>query len=166
MPSSEAPPSTEAHAERFELGTLWEVVRDCRDHLAKSFGYLDREAGDALALAVSELAENVIKYAEPESLERPSVMVRVAAERILVRSENAVRSHYDARLACRLVAQVAAEVAGGDSEQAYAAAIERTLGRSTSHSRQGFYRIAAIGGFQLRAELEGKKLTIIGERTR
>jgi hypothetical protein len=164
--SSQPPPSSSSHAERFELIALWEVVRDCRGRVAKSFGYLEREVEEALTVAVAELAENVIKYAALEATEQPYVMVRVTPDSILVRSENAVRSDYDARLACRIVAKVAEETRGRDATLVYADAIERTLSSSRSHSRQGFYRIVAVAGFQLRAERDGKRLTIIGERTR
>ncbi|MEO8179786.1 MAG: hypothetical protein ABI895_13205 [Deltaproteobacteria bacterium] len=163
---TDPPPSTGSHAESFELVTLWEVVRDCRSRIGKSFGYLGRELADALALAVSELAENVVKYAALESAMRPSLTVRVTATRICVRSENSARTEYDARLACSLVAKVAAEMAQLDPALAYARAIEQTLARKKGLSRQGFYRIAAVGGFQLRAERNGKLLSIIGERTR
>jgi hypothetical protein len=164
--STSEPPSSNSYAERFDLSALWEVVRDCRRRVAKSFGYLECEVEEALTIAVAELAENVIKYGVLEGKEPAYVMIRVTPNGIQVRSENAVRSDYDARLACRLVAKVTAETQGRDATLVYADAIARTLSGSRSHSRQGFYRMAAVGGFQLRAERDGKRLTIIGERTR
>jgi len=160
------PPSSGTHAETFELRNLWEVARDCRSRIGQSFGYLDRELSEALALAVSELAENVIKYGALSSTTRPILTVRVTEAQICIRCENAARTEYDARLACSLVAKVASEVAELDPALAYARAIEQTLGGKQGHSRQGFYRIAAVGGFQIRAERAGKLLTIIGERAR
>jgi hypothetical protein len=161
-----SPPSTGTHAESFELQNLWEVARDCRSGIHESFGYLERELGEALALAVSELAENVIKYGALSGAPRPLLTVRVTATQICIRCENAARSEYDARLACSLVAKVTTEMAAQEPALAYARAIEQTLFRQQGHSRQGFYRIAAVGGFRLRAERDGKLLTIIGERAR
>jgi hypothetical protein len=163
--TSESPPNIGTHAESFEL-QVWEVARDCRSRIRRTFGYLDGELGDALALAVSELAENVIKYGALSGGPRPLLTVHVTATQISIRCESAARTEYDARLACNLVAKVATEVAEQDPALAYARAIEQMLDRKQGHSRQGFYRIAVVGGFRLRAERDGKFLTIVGERTR
>ncbi|HVZ32786.1 MAG TPA: hypothetical protein VG963_10190, partial [Polyangiaceae bacterium] len=152
------------HSERFELTTLWELVRDCRARIAKVFSYLEPELVEALALVVSELAENVVKYGVLEPAAPPVMSVEVTRERIVVRAENFVRSDYDARLACRLIETAMADLASHGPEEAYALAIQKTMAQRSQHSRQGFHRIAAVGGFQLRAERHGKKLIIIGER--
>jgi hypothetical protein len=164
---SQPPPAVTGaakHSERFELTTLWEMVRDCRARIGKTFSYLEPEVVEALALVVAELAENVVKYAVLEPAAPPVMTVQVTRERIVVRSENLVRSDYDARLACRLVETAMADLAGRGPEEAYALAIQKTLAQRSQHSRQGFHRIAAVGRFQLRAERDGRKLIIIGER--
>jgi anti-sigma regulatory factor (Ser/Thr protein kinase) len=164
---SQPPPAVAGvskHSERFELTTLWEMVRDCRARIAKTFGYLEPEVVEALAIVVSELAENVVKYAVLDSAAPPVMTVQVTRERIVVRAENLVRSDYDARLACRLIEKAMADLAERGPEEAYALAIQTNLSQKSQHSRQGFHRIAAVARFRLRAERDGKKLIIIGER--
>jgi hypothetical protein len=159
--------STEVDLDCVEVTERWEFVHEYRRRIRERFSYLGEVTRDALALAVSELAENVVKYAAHEPEYRPTIAIHVTSSSIFIRSENLARSEDDGRLAIEIVGRLAAELAQPtDATAIYASKIEEALEEGVHHSRQGFYRIAAIAGFGLRAEMDGRKLAVSGERAR
>jgi hypothetical protein len=157
----------EGDVDSLQVTTIWEVVREYRARILQRFFYLDESTRDALALAVSELAENIVKYGAHGPGRGPTIAVRVTPSRIFVRSENLMRSDEEAQLAIETVARLAEELhENTDATAVYASRIEQTLAEGGQHSRQGFYRIAAVAGFTLRAAIDGKTLTISCERAR
>jgi hypothetical protein len=144
-----------------------EHVHEYRARIRERFSYLNEATRDALVLAVSELAENVVKYGAHGPDNRPTIAIHVTSSSIFIRSENLTRSEDDARLATEIVARLTGELAPPtDATAFYASKIEEALQQGVQHSRQGFYRIAAIAGFGLRAEMDGRKLAVSGERAR
>ncbi|HMJ55918.1 MAG TPA: hypothetical protein VK540_27800 [Polyangiaceae bacterium] len=147
--------------EQFQLPTLWQIVRDIRATLGVRFAHLDPQLLDAITLTVSELAENIVKFAAPDASHLPSIELEATPTEIRVRSENTVRSSEDAQVVLTTIERIRSH----DNPTAlFAQSIEESMDRRSEGSRQGFYQIAAVAGFRLEGELVGDRLVVVAER--
>jgi hypothetical protein len=147
--------------EQFQSPTLWQIVRDIRASLGVRFAHLDSHLVDAITLTVSELAENIVKFAAADADRLPSIELETTPVRIRVRSENTVRSKEDAQVVLATLERIRSHE---NPTALFAQSIEESMSRRLSGSRQGFYQIAAVGGFGLEAQLVGDRLIIVAER--
>ena len=147
--------------ERFQLPTLWQIVRGLRATIGERFAHLEPHLVDAIKLTVSELAENIVKFAATDGDQTPIIELQASASRIRIRSENTVRSQEDAQTVLRTLERIRAHA---NPTALFAQAIEESLEQASGASRQGFYQIAAVGGFQLEAVVTGDRLVVVAER--
>ena len=146
--------------EQFQLPTLWQIVRELRATLGVRFAHLEPHLLDAITMTVSELAENIVKFGAHDA-DLPSLELEATPTQIRVRSENTVRSSEDAQVVLSTIERIRAH----DNPTAlFAQSIEESLGRATAGSRQGFYQIAAVAGFELQGQLVGDRLVVVAER--
>jgi hypothetical protein len=148
--------------EHYEVPSLWEIVRDLRKRVANKLSSLPDDVRDGAVLTVSELAENLVKYSMHDPEVPPELSVFLTEESITVRSRNRVASEKDVE---NVLASIGAIAAHQNVIDLYSEAISTSLDSDSPDSQQGFYRIAAIGGFELEAHTEGTMLTIIAKRS-
>jgi hypothetical protein len=145
----------------FQAPTLWQIVRDIRASLGVRFAHFDPNLLDAITLAVSELAENIVKFAAHDAVRLPSIELETTPDRIRIRSENTVRSPEDAQVVLSTIERIRSHE---NPTVLFAQSIEESMNRRSSGSRQGFYQIAAVAGFGLEGQLVGDRLVVVAER--
>ena len=147
--------------EKLQAPTLWQIVRDIRATMGVRFAHLDSHLIDAITLTVSELAENIVKFAATDAEHLASIELQTTPDQIRVRSENTVRSKEDAQVVLSTIERIHLHE---NPTALFAQSIEESMDRPTDGSRQGFYQIAAVAGFRLQGHLEGDRLVVIAER--
>jgi hypothetical protein len=146
----------------YEFPTVWDIVRDIRKRTEKQLASLPAELRDATALTVTELAENLAKYADNSDESGSHLELNIIGNRIHVYSENRVDSDERATRVLTALERIASHT---DPTELYAEAIRNAFTLGAGESQQGFYRIAAVGGFSLTAKYEPqRRLKIFAER--
>jgi hypothetical protein len=113
-------------------------------------------------LAASELAENVVKYAEESGAPDSGIELELSSDRLLVRSVNRVAR---ADRAAEVVSIVHDIESAPDPVELYVEQMKETLKYPERQStRLGFYRLAAEGGLRLSQSYVDGRLTITAER--
>jgi hypothetical protein len=123
------------------------------------------ECREAVALAVCELGENLIKYGEPNaSAHAGTIGVSVEGARVVVRATNRVSSSEDAERVAELVAELGRSTAS--VHDLYRARLRDLFSNPDEPRTQlGLLRMAFEGGFRLSCRFEAPELHIIAERT-
>ncbi len=147
--------------ENYQVPTLWEIVRDLRKRVSDRLKDLPREVRDGAVLTVTELAENLVKYAVQDPDDPPTLSLTIEDGVITIVSRNIVDSEVHARNVLKVIDELANHE---DPMLLYANAIAETLDRRTAGTQQGFYRIAAIAQFSLKSDLEESRLMIEATR--
>jgi hypothetical protein len=123
------------------------------------------ECREAVALAVCELGENLIKYGDPNAgAYAGTIGLSVEDARIVVRATNRVSSLEDAER----VAELVRELGRSDSsvQDLYKARLQDLFSNPDEPRTQlGLLRMAFEGGFRLSCRFEAPELHIIAERT-
>jgi hypothetical protein len=140
---------------------VWETVRDIRAMVEERLHGATPAVRDAAVMVASELAENVLKYSA-DSGGASTLSVDVRADKIAIHTANDVASTQSADEVLAMIERIRNS---DDATELYAAAIDAKLEQGLNGTtRQGFYRIAAVGEFQLRAWRERRRLFIWAER--
>lgn len=147
--------------ENYQVPTLWEIVRDLRKRVSDKLKDLPREVRDGAVLTVTELAENLVKYAVQDPDDPPTLSLTIEDGIITIVSRNIVDSEVHARNVLKVIDELANHE---DPMLLYANAIAETLDRRTAGTQQGFYRIAAIAQFSLKSDLKESRLMIEATR--
>lgn len=148
-------------SDHFQLPALWQIARDIRATLSVELAHLEPHLLDAIAMTVSELAENIVKFGAPPSEGLPRLELETTANDVRVRSENTVRSLEDAEFVLSTIERIRSHE---NPTALFAQSIEESMDRPRSGSRQGFYQIAAVAGFRLQGQLVGERLVVVAER--
>lgn len=155
MPPSMTAPTASLE---LELALDWRHLRHLRQfvqHLI-SVATSDEAAAVRVAMALTELAENAVKYALPPTA---SIRVKVTpGEGIRLETENRTSGENLQKLD-----RVLAEVSAGTPAEAYARALHRASLESAD-SQVGLARVRCEGGLELRREVEGSKVRVIAEQ--
>jgi hypothetical protein len=120
---------------------------------------------EALALAASELAENILKYGVEHADPRAGT-ISVSVEGNLARlcATNAVTSAEDVRVVRDIVDRLS--LPASDAAALYAERLRELFAHpSLPRAGLGLLRLAFEGGFRLRASFEDPLLQIVAERT-
>jgi len=125
--------------------------------------YCDPEVREAAALAVSELAENVVKYgAGGERHASATLAIGVERDTIRIRVKNAARTRNDATSVMSTISKIAASPSV--SELYRARLRELFQNPALPRAQLGLLRIAFEGGFRLSCKYEDPFLEIVAER--
>jgi hypothetical protein len=126
--------------------------------------YCDLACREAIVLAASELAENVVKYGVQHQDPRAGAMsVSVHGNVARIRATNAVASADDARSVIEIVARIASASSG--ATELYRARLQELFANPAAQRAQlGLLRLAFEGGFRLSASFEAPLLEIVAER--
>jgi hypothetical protein len=124
----------------------------------------DPACREAIVLAASELAENVVKYGVQDQDPRAgAISVSVHVNIVRIRATNAVASADDARSVIDIVARMAA--ASSDGTELYRARLQELFANPAAQRAQlGLLRLAFEGGFRLSASFDPPLLEIVAER--
>lgn len=159
---SEAPAGTER---TLELARQGNPVDDALRFAEHALTYCTPECREAVALAVCELGENLIKYGENDgTLHAGTIGVSVEGRQVRVRAVNRVTSLDDARRVAELVSQVGG--AEASVQELYRSRLlELFSNPSQPRTQLGLLRMAFEGGFRLSCTFDAPELQIIAERT-
>lgn len=147
--------------ENYQVPTLWEIVRDLRKRVSEKLKHLPTEVRDGAVLTVTELAENLVKYAVQDPNDPPTLSLTIDDGIITIVSRNIVDSEVHAQNVLKVIDELSTHE---DPMVLYANAIAETLDRRTAGTQQGFYRIAAIAQFSLKSEHHESRLMIEATR--
>lgn len=141
-----------------------EAVTEAMRFAALAVSYCDDACREAITLAASELAENVVKYGVPNPDPRAgTISVSVQGNVARIRATNAVASPDDARSVLAIVARISA-ASTGVSELYRARLQELFANPGMPRAQLGLLRLAFEGGFQLSASFEAPLLQIVAVR--
>lgn len=141
------------------------AVDDARRFAELAVSYCTPECREAVALAVCELGENLIKYGEHGGDPHAGTIgVSVDEGSVRVRAINRVVSHEDARRVAELVSQLGAS--GASVQELYKKRLADLFSNPDEPRTQlGLLRMAFEGGFHLSCKFEAPELQIIAVRT-
>jgi hypothetical protein len=124
----------------------------------------DRPCREAIILAASELAENLVKYGVPSQDPRAStITVGVHGNVARIRATNAVSSPADARSVIDIVARISAP--SSNPKELYRERLQELFSTPGAPRAQlGLLRLAFEGGFRLSASFQMPILEITAER--
>jgi hypothetical protein len=144
-----------------DVPTLWQLTRQIRSAVLVRLSAHDPNVREATALVASELAENAIKYGLNVDAQEPLVTIEVQPNMVRIRTLNA-----SGEVQAHSVLDTLARIAHHEDPGAlYAEVIEKGIEEPRPGvSQQGFYRIAAVGGFSLEGKWRDGQLEIVAER--
>jgi hypothetical protein len=150
-----APPTARLE---LELAPDWRHLRHLRLFVQQlvTVAMSDEATAARVAMALTELAENAVKYSLP-----PTARVRLwvaPGERIRLETENTASPEN-----LRKLEQVMDEVSAGTPAEAYARALHRAT-LDSAESRVGLARVRCEGGLELRREVNGPLVRVIAEQ--
>lgn len=137
---------------------------DVRRFAELAVSYCTPECKEAVALAVCELGENLVKYGKPDGTPHAGTIgVSVEGQSVRVRATNRVGSIEDAERVAALVSQLGA--AATSVQELYRARLQDLFTNpSQTRTQLGLLRMAFEGGFRLSCTFEAPELQIIAER--
>lgn len=124
----------------------------------------DQGLSEAAIMAVSELAENIVKYgAKTESVFAGSISIAIEQDVIRIRATNTVANDHEAEDVKSSIAQIAS---AADATSVYRARLAELLANPRlSRTQLGLFRIAIEGGFRMSCSYERPILAIVAERS-
>ncbi|HEV8244769.1 MAG TPA: DUF6272 family protein [Polyangiaceae bacterium] len=139
------------------------AVNDARRFAELAVSYCNAEAKQAIAMAVSEFAENLLKYGSSEGDAGAGVIgIGVEHNTIRVRATNDVVSSEDARRVQDVVQKISASP---NVKDLYRSRLRELFENPTLPRAQlGLLRVAFEGGFKLSCAFEASRLEIVAER--
>jgi hypothetical protein len=154
-----------------ELEKTWKVGRErmavdeARRFAELAVAHCDSEGRSATAMAVSEFAENLIKYSQPvDGANAGTIGISVDPSVIRVRVTNTVVSAEDARRVQEIVSLVASAT---NVKALYRNRLEELFQNpSLPRAQLGLLRVAFEGGFRLSCSFDPPLLEIVAERSR
>jgi len=156
---------TAAAAERtLNLSRRSSAVEDAQKFAALAVSYCTPECREAVTLAVCELGENLIKYAEgANDAYAGTIGVAVEGDKVRVRASNRVHSPEDAKRVKEIVAQISGS--GNDVKELYRARLQELFTNpALPRAQLGLLRMAFEGGFHLSCSFSPPELVIVAER--
>ena len=141
------------------------AVDDARKFAQLAVSYCTPECREAVSLAVCELGENLIKYAEKSgTAEAGTIGVSIDGPTVRVRAVNRVSSVSDAERVAEIVAQLAR--AGERVGELYRLRLKELFQDPTLPRAQlGLLRMVFEGGFRLTCTFQAPELQILAERS-
>lgn len=138
-------------------------VQEARRFAELALHSCDPRSREAATMAVSELAENIVKYGlKTESVFAGSISISVENGMIRVRATNAVSSERDVNEVKESIAQIAA---AQDLTALYRSRLAQLFANPhLSRAQLGLLRVALEGGFRLFCSYERPTLLIVAER--
>jgi hypothetical protein len=125
--------------------------------------YCDERAREAAAMAVAELAENVVKYGVPgDRKSAASIAIGVERKTVRIRVKNATKSPTDAASVMAMVAKISTSPSVSDLYRERLR--ELFQNPKLPRAQLGLIRIAFEGGFRLSCNYEAPVLEIVAER--
>lgn len=159
-------PST-AHqlAERiWQLPTRSKSVDDAKRFAELAVAYCDAACREATAMAVSEFAENLVKYGTADATLKPAtIAISVHDKLIRIRCRNAAQTETDARHVVKTISKIAA---APSAMELYRNRLKELFDNpGLSRAQLGLLRVAFEGGFRLSCKYEPPYIEIVAERT-
>jgi hypothetical protein len=141
-----------------------DAVDDARRFAEKAVSFCTPECREAVALAVCELGENLIKYAaQNDGRDAGIIGVSVEGPLVRVRAVNRVSSPSDAERVAEIVTQISS--AGDGVRELYRARlIELFRNPTLPRAQLGLLRMVFEGGFRLTCTFHAPELQILAER--
>jgi len=141
------------------------AVDDARKFAQLAVSYCTPECREAVSLAVCELGENLIKYAEKtDAAEAGTIGVSIDGPTVRVRAVNRVSSLSDAQRVAEIVTQLAG--AGDRVGELYRSRLNELFKNPTLPRAQlGLLRMVFEGGFRLTCTFQAPELQILAERS-
>lgn len=142
-----------------------DAVADARQFAQRAVSYCTPECREAVSLAVCELGENLIKYAEQtDAAEAGTIGVSIDGPTVRVRAVNRVNSVADAERVVELVTEL--NGAGESVGELYRSRLVELFEDPTLPRAQlGLLRMVFEGGFRLTCTFRAPELTILAERS-
>jgi hypothetical protein len=156
----------EGGAERtLKIGRWSHAVSEAMRFAELAVSYCDTTCREAIVLAASELAENIVKYGIPHHDPRAgTISVTVQGNIARISATNAVISVDDAQKVVDIVARIRASSAG--AIELYRERMgELFANPGAPRAQLGLLRLAFEGGFRLSASFAAPLLEIVAERT-
>ncbi|HEY3500282.1 MAG TPA: hypothetical protein VGK73_36575 [Polyangiaceae bacterium] len=148
-----------------KLARQGNAVDDALRFAERAVSYCTPECREAVALAVCELGENLIKYGENGGDPHAGTIgVSVEGSSVRVRAVNRVTSLDDAKRVAELVSEL--DGAGASVQELYLKRLQTLFSNPDEPRTQlGLLRMAFEGGFRLSCTFDAPELQIIAERT-
>ena len=126
--------------------------------------YCDAGCREALVLAASELAENIVKYGAPQTDPSAGTLsVRIQGDVVRICATNAVASPEDAWMVVDTISRICAP--SSDATQLYRARLQELYANPQAPRAQlGLLRLAFEAGFRLSASFRAPLLQVVAER--
>jgi hypothetical protein len=156
---------TEGHlAERTcKIGNEQRSVDDAMRFAELALTYCERACREAVAMAVSEFAENLVKYGALDPFRSAgTISLRMDGHQVRIRVSNNVQSHEDAETVLRMIAKISASANPMDLYRARLRELFENPG--LPRAQLGLLRIAFEGGFRLSCSYVFPVLEIVAER--
>lgn len=127
-----------------------------------ALSYCNAGCRQAATMAVSEFAENLVKYsAEDSSAGAGTIAIGVVEDKLRVRAVNSVSSTADARR----VQEMLARISNSNVKELYRTRLaELFKNPGLPRAQLGLLRVAFEGGFRLSCVFEPPRLMIVAER--
>ena len=146
------------------IARRYDAVDDARRFAEKAVSSCTPECREAVRLAVCELGENLIKYAEQnDATEAGTIGVSIDGPVVRVRAVNRVSSPSDAERVAEIVTQISRS--GDGVRELYRARLIQLFQNPTLPRAQlGLLRMVFEGGFRLSCTFHAPELQILAER--
>jgi hypothetical protein len=138
------------------------AVDEAKRFAELALSYCNANCRQAATMAVSEFAENLVKYsAEDAGTSAGTIAIGVVEDKLRVRAVNAVSSTADARR----VQETVARISNSNVKELYRTRLaELFKNPGLPRAQLGLLRVAFEGGFHLSCVFEPPRLMIVAER--
>jgi hypothetical protein len=138
-------------------------IEDAQRFAELAVGSCHPACREATAMAVGELAENLVKYgAQDAEATAGTIAIRVERDQVRIRAQSAVMYHEDAQCVVDMIAKIGASP--NVSELYHARLRELFENPSLQRAQLGLLRVAFEGGFRLSCTYVAPSLEIAAER--
>jgi hypothetical protein len=147
-----------------KIGRWSHAVSEAMRFAEIAASYCDTTCREAIVLAASELAENIVKYGVPHQDPRAGTLsVAVRANVVRISATNAVVSADDAERVVDIIGRIGASSLG--ATELYRERMGELFANPAAPRAQlGLLRLAYEGGFRLSASFNAPLLEIVAER--
>ena len=140
------------------------AIDDARRFAELALSYCEPECREAASMAVSEFAENLVKYsASNQGKKAGTISISAEGGRLRIRARNDVSAQDDAQ---KVLATISKIESSGTAKELYRARLSELFSNpSLPRAQLGLLRIAFEGSFRLSCSYVAPVLEIIAERS-
>ncbi|MBI3396238.1 MAG: hypothetical protein HY042_10420 [Spirochaetia bacterium] len=145
-----------------EIKPEWNVIKKIKDAIKSDsiISAQERDFMDAAQLVAIELAENALKYSDPDTSQPVEFGFTAEDGQCVIRVKNWCRNE-DSKQALQSMLK---EIGSGNPFELYVGRLEKLKDDPDGWSRMGLYRIAYEGEFVLTADIDKESVTLVAKR--